>query len=277
MENKTNNTYNEFFNDTLPRIISIRKAALEKIIKEKQRSLKDTPEGHLRICCRKGHAEYYWRKTSKDNNGDYLPKGKRELAAKLAQKEYDKKLLSLAKKELRLSSAYLEHITGSPIPAVYDKLPAARKELVAPVSTPDDEYKRLWLSESYEPMGFDNDAAEYYTDNGIRVRSKSEIIIAGMLEKHDIPYKYEYPLQLSGKGTVRPDFLCLNVRTRKEYIWEHFGMMDNEEYAIKNVAKINSYSENGYFPGINMIMTFEASHIPVSSGVIKAMIKQFLL
>ena len=53
--------------------------------------------------------------------------------------------------------------------------------------------------------------AEFYSNSGVRVRSKSELIIANMLEKYGIPYRYEYPLLLNGNDLVRPDFLCLNI------------------------------------------------------------------
>ncbi|MFQ6929598.1 MAG: hypothetical protein ACLRR3_00115 [Eubacterium sp.] len=38
------------------------------------------------------------------------------------------------------------------------------------------------------------------------------------------------PLRLKGYGTVKPDFTVLNKRTRHEYVWEHFGMMDDSIY-----------------------------------------------
>ena len=98
-----------------------------------------------------------------------------------------------------------------------------------------------------------------------------------MLEQNGVPYRYEYPLNLKGLGLVRPDFWCLNVRERKEYGWEHLGMMDNIAYATKNVTKINHYEQNGYFPGKNMIFTFETSQQALSSYIIKSMIEQYLI
>ena len=119
--------------------------------------------------------------------------------------------------------------------------------------------------------------AEYYSDNGLRVRSKSEILIANALDKYCIPFRYEYPLMLKKSGVVRPDFTCLNIRTRKEYIWEHFGMMDDEGYAHKNVLKINDYETSGFHAGINMILTFETSLTPINSNIIRAMIENYLI
>ncbi len=66
-------------------------------------------------------------------------------------------------------------------------------------------------------MGFSESVTEFISNNGIRVRSKSELIIANMLE------------------------------------------------------------QSGYFLGKNMIMTFETSQHAISSNIIKAMIKEYLV
>ena len=76
---------------------------------------------------------------------------------------------------------------------------------------------------------------------------------------------------------MRPDFVCLNTRTRMEFIWEHFGMMDDQSYANKNIEKMNLYHQNGYYSGKNMIMTFETSTHPISSRVVTDMIEEYLM
>jgi len=67
-----------------------------------------------------------------------------------------------------------------------------------------------------------------------KVRSKSEVIIADRLFINAIPYEYERGLIVKIPKTAEcpetemvwnPDFRVLNVRTGKEYIWEHFGRM----------------------------------------------------
>ncbi len=259
------------------RIIMLdRKRELEDLIKEKKKALSRAPEGYLRVLDRKTYAEYYWRRTPDDMNGAFIPKREWETAHDLAQKDYDIRILKRAERELKLVDKYLAFVSDNSISDVYEHLSQKRKVLVVPYRIPDKGFVQKWMEQTYEPMGFEKDAPEYYSDNGLRVRSKSEIIIANLLEKYGVPFKYEFPLQLGKRGTVRPDFFCLNVRTRKEYIWEHFGMMDDENYAQKNVQKINTYAENGFHAGINMIMTFETSLIPVNSIIIKKMIENCL-
>ncbi len=254
-----------------------RKDTLEAIIKEKERGLKSAPAEHLRICDRKTFVEYYVRKNPQEKNGKYISKTRMDYVKKLAQKDYDQKVVNMGKRELAKISDYISYLKNNQITGIYSRFTDPRKELVIPIELPDEEYLAKWNTQTYEPMGFDEGSAEYYSDSGTRVRSKSEIIIANMLEKYGVPYKYECPLKLSKWGMVRPDFTCLNVRTRKEYIWEHFGMMDDESYANKNVMKINLYEESGYNAGKNMIMTFETSQHPINSNIIKTMIRSYLI
>ncbi len=267
---------NEKGNDTTA-ILRDRKAELEKIINEKKKAISGAPEGYLRFIDRKSYVEYYWRKNSHDTNGVFIPKKEWATAQRLAQKDYDTKILSLAEQELKYTKKYLNFVQNNDISSVYDNLSSRRKELVIPYREPDDAFIKNWMDVTYEPMGFEEDYPEYYSDNGIRVRSKSEIIIANMLEKYKVPFRYEYPLILGKRGIVSPDFTCLNIRERKEFIWEHFGMMDDEGYARKNVYKINSYEENGFHAGTNMIMTFETSLTPINSNIIRTMIEKYLL
>ena len=132
------------------------------------------------------------------------------------------------------------------------------------------------MSVEYEGKGFAEDAPEFYTSRGERVRSKSEWIIAELLEKEGIPYRYEYPVYLRGFGKVYPDFTVLNVRTRREIYWEHMGMMDNPVYAEKAVNKIHTYEQNGMFQGEDLLVTYETSKNPLNQKVIMRMIQRYL-
>ncbi len=76
--------------------------------------------------------------------------------------------------------------------------------------------------------------------------------------------------------TIHPDFMCLKLKNRKEFFWEHFGMMDNPEYAEQAVQKLNLYALNGFFPGKNLIITSETGHQPISTKVVEKTIKEFL-
>lgn len=120
------------------------------------------------------------------------------------------------------------------------------------------------------------DELEIITENGEKVKSKSEKILADKFKSMGIPYAYEQPVLLNGYGYVLPDFKILNKKTRKEYYWEHFGMMDDREYAEKTIKKIENYEKNGIFPGKNLIMTFETKQHPLSMRIVSENIEEFL-
>ena len=53
-------------------------------------------------------------------------------------------------------------------------------------------------------------------------------------------------------------------------------MMDNIAYANRNISKIQTYEQNGFLVGKNMIMTFEASATPLNSSSVMRMIEEYL-
>lgn len=269
------NRFSILFDDSYLEKIIHRKACIEELISDLEGQLKKAPAGSLRVVDKKSYVQYFLRSEAKDTNGTYIPKEKLNLIRALAQKENNGKVLKLAKKEEKIITKYAQFIENESYQKIYDKEHIARKQVINPIQVDIDEYIKKWKSEEYEPMGFTTNT-EFYSNKGVRVRSKSELIIANLLEQYEIPYKYEKPIQLRGLGIVRPDFICLNKRERKEYVWEHFGMMDNGEYANKNISKVNMYQQNGYFLGENMIASFETSQQPISSRNIKSLIEQYL-
>lgn len=140
----------------------------------------------------------------------------------------------------------------------------------------DEQYIHNWEGVVYQGKGFDDTTPEIYTAKGEGVRSKSEVIIADILNQEGIPYRYEYPLQLKGWGRVYPDFTVLNVRERKEIYWEHLGMMDDPNYVENALQKLALYQQNGIFSGKNLILTYETKKTPVNQKAVRLMIEEYL-
>ena len=256
--------------------IKQRISILQEEIQKKEKKLEHAPEGCLRVKADKFGFRYYQRFDTKDANGQYLGKNKIKKATALAQKEYDYKFVAYAEREVECLTSFLEKYEKCDINSAYTGMPEGKRLLVEPFMINDAEYAKRWMSESFSEGYFPDGYDEYYTMKGMRVHSKSEIIIANALDSYNIPYKYEYPIRLAG-NEKRPDFMCLNVAKRKEYVWEHFGMMGVEEYAEVNVDKINKYIANGYYPGENAIFTFESRGNPLDTRTVKTMILRYLL
>lgn len=79
----------------------------------------------------------------------------------------------------------------------------------------------------------------------ILVRSKDEFAIAQALARYSVGFSYEKPLtSLDEKSWRLPDF-TFRVK-RKEYYWEHFGMLGSLTYDKAVERKRKWYRENGW-------------------------------
>ena len=254
-----------------------RKAAIEFLIGRLQDDICSAPEGALRISRNRKGFQYYHRRTAQDPQGIYIKRKDNPLASALAQKDYDSKLLAALEKQLKAIDRFIKDCDpGAPVKA-YEDLNAPRKQLVTPVFVNDEDYVKQWLNVPYEKLGFKKDDPEFYTDRGERVRSKSEVLIANELYRHGIPYRYEFPVYSNGVILAAPDFNCLNVRLRKDYYWEHLGMMGKEDYANRNAAKIEKYTLAKDFDETSLILTFETDRHPMNTRVIEEKIRKYLV
>lgn len=84
------------------------------------------------------------------------------------------------------------------------------------------------------------------------VRSKSEKIIADLLDELGIPYRYE-----------------------QEVILEHLGLMDNKEYASRNLRKIAGYVKAGYVQGKTLLISAETRNAPLDIEYLECILKPF--
>ena len=254
-----------------------RKKYLSGIISEKTASLAGIlPEGRLRCSVNKGRQEYY-QVMKNDTVGRYIPKEQFELIGILAQKEYDRKVLQYAKSEYAAIENLLKKYRLINVDTYFGTLRTVRQKLIRPVSLPDDLFVQKWSSAKYEKKGFAEGAPEYYTANGLRVRSKSEILIAETFDRLRIPYHYEHPFKTRSLGVIYPDFTVMNMRTRKTYFWEHCGRMDDPEYCRDWLVRLYAYEYEGVFLGDRLIQSFETSTRPLNMITIERLIKHYLL
>ena len=234
----------------------------------------DVPEGRLRISVNQGNVRYYHCVDA--GRYDYIPKDNIQLAQRLAQKNYNDKVIMKATARARLISKCLKGYNDDEIEQLYDKLHPERKSLITPVNPTTRQLEEEWYSAPYTGKAFLSDSSVILTEKGERVRSKSEKILADYFYRNNILYKYEKPLNLIGYGIVYPDFTFFSKKLRKEVYWEHEGMMDKAEYAQSAVKKINSYQLNGIYPGDRLILTFETEQDVLNSRIVAKLVQMYL-
>ena len=253
---------------------------LKQVVRRRQQACTDAPAGSIRAKARRGDC-FYYEYHLQGEPVRYLrlqDKDDMTLAKSLAQADYNKKIIKAALEEIRLLEKVERFYEKGCAEDIYGKMAKARRSLVAPIRTSDEEYAKRWLARTYTVKNKHEENRIFETKRGEKTRSKSEVFIANELYARGIPYHYEYPVKLqdhlTGKSyTAYPDFAILDVRSRREYIYEHFGKMDDPGYATDNLAKLVDYELAGYHIGEDMIVTFETKTDPLTperaAGIIR--------
>ncbi len=268
--------------------VETRIAELEYALKSKQAALQHSKPGLVRIVVRKGQFQFYKRESAADIQGKYMPRSQDALAHSYIQNDYDTKTISALQEEIKCLKQFQKAYSNKNASNVYTRLSPPRQTIVKALTLTNSQYADAWLKVEYRKKKIPPEAKPLITNNGDQVRSKSEVIIADSLKAAGVPYRYEFPLLIDKNADtpdfpdydfckLHPDFYCLNLRTRQEFAWEHFGMMDDPRYAAQAAEKIRLYQENGFFPGKNLIITMETSVSPLSSKALKTLIKEYLV
>lgn len=242
-------------------MLTERSKYLDSVINAKKKTVTSTGDRETIYSNIHGKKYQYYKKDKKGIH--YIKAEDMEMARNNVQLEYDMKVLKAAEKEYKIIEGVLRLYNDEVIEDIYESMPKGKKQLVAPVKITDEEYISLWKGEEYEPLPFREGAPVFYSARGIRMRSKSEVIIADLLDRLQIEYKYEKPLHLKRLGIVHPDFTLLDTRNRKEIYWEHLGMLDDQIYRNNAIKKIREYENSGYFIGDRLIVTEESMNCPL--------------
>ena len=245
-----------------------------KIVNENMKHLKQD-DAKIKVLSKGKKIQCYIKESEKDGMyGRYLHASQRDRAVNIAKHEYYTKLKQALDKRIKTIEKTLTTINQTDPLEVYRKIGKGKQRLVESVEMSDEDYRAEWEKEKFKGKPFEENAPEIYTDRGERVRSKSEKIIADKLYRENIPYRYEYPLEIPYVGTIYPDFTILDEVNRRNIIFEHFGLMNDESYANNAIFKLQTYAREGYILGDNLFVTMETSERPLDSRMVDGIIKQ---
>jgi len=157
------------------------------------------------------------------------------------------------------------------------KLHPERRKFVKFYEIPVADKVEQWKKVEYEGKAFADNMPVIKTRNGLRVRSKSEVIIADAFSEYKIPFRYKYPLKAGSSGVIYPDFTVLNPRTGQEFIFEHFERLSDPKYFRIMQTKLELYATCGYFLGENLLYTMGSNESLIDIEYLDKLIKHFLL
>ena len=243
--------------------------------KSRMKTYTTIPEDRISTSKSNGVIQYYIKKKGSTK---YTYCKDRTLAKAIVQYDYDHAMYEkLVKADIRMTR-FLQHYDINEFTACYEDICEGRKLLVNPIIESRLSYIKHWTAQyANEASKEFEEGRIYQTDTGIMVRSKSEKIIADLFTKHSIPYVYEPCIALKNGRMFSPDFAVLNLKSRKSYYWEHFGLADNADYSDKNLNKLCEYENIGIVVGKNLIISFESLTKPLSTKIIENKIKEYLM
>lgn len=119
------------------------------------------------------------------------------------------------------------------------------------------------------------EALIHRTRRGIAVRSKSEVIVADVLDALGISYEYEQPLysRTDPKDFRLPDF---TVSFEGDvFYWEHLGMLNLPSYLEAWERKQKWYEDNGYVD--RLITSMDGPDGSIDAALIERTARQRIL
>ncbi|MCR5144055.1 MAG: hypothetical protein K6B67_01950 [Lachnospiraceae bacterium] len=252
---------------------------LEEVKNILENNMKRYPVGKIHIIKKNNTVNYYLRKKATDRTGEYIRRTENKKIKMYIQKSYDGKILRIINDEIDVLTHYVNKARKQVgrIESVYDTYPDDSKKFIAPICIGTEEYIKNWNEEEYDRKVIREDMPDYITDKGEKVRSKSEVLIANMLNKMNIPYRYECALRFKDGNVIYPDFTILDINRGCEVYWEHRGMMDDRTYANESVRRIREYQKNNIFLGDKLIITEESMKYPLDVGEIKNIIEHYFV
>lgn len=220
--------------------------------------LRELPQGRLVFKHISGHI-YYYHIAPGTSKQQYISVKNIQLIEDLKTRRYIEEALARLKKNVKeqekLIKKYRSYNAADILKGLgkaYCMAPYISSKVecypIKKANTGEDEYSR---------MVYRREGLLHKTIFGIKVRSKSEVLIAEMLYKYGIEFEYEKPLHLvdmnHGMQIRYPDFTIYSKGT--VIYWEHLGMMKDRNYRNAFYKKLELYYENDIIPGSNLIIT----------------------
>ncbi|MEI6131258.1 MAG: hypothetical protein WCQ41_00345 [Bacillota bacterium] len=262
--------------DSLTEAIKVERELSGQLLKKFKKEMENMPAGGISRKNIKGNYYFYHncRDSLGNNHQKYLGKNEMELAEKLRRKAFLKKCMPILFSNIKMMEKFLlkyrpffasDIIKGLVVPFESQKYyaPSLKAKIKA------------WINEPYERLEMKTDSLIHTSVGGIKMRSKSETIIADILEQNGIPYRYEAKLILGGK-TYYPDFTIIKPRDGEILYWEHFGMMNDQNYAKRAENKLDVFSSFGLIPWQNCINTYDDINGSFNSSIVFNVIRAFI-
>lgn len=251
---------------------------VSKKIQIDTQQLNRCPKGHLMKTKNHKKEVVYWVTYKDGQRIRKIVTNDLEVQAALAQKgmlEEEIKNLKGIKKALQDASEEIGRVStldrGKYLLNHISWFSSQMRDMAAAYDAAEEE----WLRKPYHQSTYKEETRIYVTSRGLRVKSKSEQIIAELLYKYGIAFRYEQVVPYEGYE-LAPDF-TIRRRDGKIFYWEHHGMMTIDRYRSIQKWKYDAYEQLDIVPWDNLIATYDQPDGTINIKEIEGIIKSKLL
>ncbi len=243
-------------------------ALQERLLVQYERELQTLPKGILEESCG-GRVVHYIDEAGREHGSEKTAEVKKKISRR---KLLEKKVQAIQENLTRQKKLYDKYISYTD-ENIMDK--------VARV------YRKILLREKERPVSGDGKRKGHKSLTGEALDSKSEVIIAMLLDIYGVKYyrgvKLYWPYGLSDEAElsraeldlpvyVVPDFVFVLPSGEKIY-WEHLGVLGDKKYSIHWMKKLVFYHWIGITQGVNLIVTADDCNGAVDPAVIADIIE----
>ena len=221
-------------------------AELETRLKIANNELEICPEGTLSFVKRKGRATFFQIIYS---GGKRLRKSINkmpEVIRGLARKEYLTREKNILEKNIKVLKTALDSLV-EPSPDYILKIVSKHLRGIPQQYFFPEQENDSWANQPYQMSNYKPEEKRHTTSRGLKVRSKSKVLIAEML----------------------PD--------GRVFYWEHCGLMSLKEYREHQKWKMEVYEKAGIVPWKNLIVTYDDEDGNINVGIIESEIQNKLI
>ncbi len=238
-------------------------AELEERLQKANKELKESPSGSVVRVKRGNYYSFFQVEKREGKRIRKIITNNDELINALARKTYLVAEIKLLQKDI----SALKHFCQAYEEPVYDKIISMLPERMLKyqlLSPPPED----WATQDYPQSSYMSESKVHTTTRGLKVRSKSELLIAEKLYEHGIPFRYEQVLSINGVQFA-PDF-TVKTQSGKLVYWEHCGLTGNKKYMEKHKWKLSVYEEAGIVPWDNLIITYDDKYGILNLSIIES-------
>jgi len=250
------------------------------LLKAYNKAMKSMPEGRLSAKRIKGKI-YYYHIDEKTRKQTYIPKKQLELIHQLKQKRWMKKAIKIMEKNLKFQEELLKHYEPYDHHYLQKLLPQSDSDKILE----EYEYDVLpdldkWAAAPYRKNPYHPEELRHTTSFGLKVRSKSEMMIAELLHGLKIPFHYDAAIRIIDMNHNEKfkyvDFL-IKLPQGGFIVWEHMGMFTMEDYRENQFVKLTEYFFNDIYMGKNLIITMDGPNGEFDNLEVERIIKGQIL